>query len=67
MPEATIHQLSGELLPAEECTLCDIGSWRATLAVETRPTKLVNAGRLFSDKVKIELHVIEPPVGTSQS
>lgn len=65
MTKATIRHPNGKLFSAEHHVLCEIGSWCATPAVETKSTKLVDAGRLFSGKLKIELHVIEPPIGTS--
>lgn len=65
MTKATIRHLNGKLFSAEHHVLCEIGSKCTPLAAEAKLTKLVDAGRLFSGKLEIELHVIEPPIGTS--
>jgi len=65
MTKATIRHLNGKLFSVEHHVLCEIVSSCATLVAEAKPAKLVDAGRLFSGKLEIELHVIEPPIGAS--
>jgi len=62
MTKATIRHLNGKLFSVEHHILCEIVSSCATPATAT---KLVDAGRPFSGKLEIELHVIEPPIGAS--